>query len=91
LKKQFIKRSIILEPAAFESLISLGKIDRKLLEKVMNLIQVCMKSPFEGIGKPEALKGNLKGYWSRRINDEHRLIYKVEKDKIIIVSCKDHY
>jgi toxin YoeB len=50
-----------------------------------------MKSPFEGIGKPEALKGNLKGYWSRRINDEHRLIYKVEKDKIIIVSCKDHY
>ncbi|MFZ1526491.1 MAG: Txe/YoeB family addiction module toxin [Saprospiraceae bacterium] len=51
----------------------------------------CRKSPFDGLGKPEPLKHHLKGYWSRRINDEHRLVYKVEDEKITIVSCRDHY
>jgi toxin YoeB len=49
------------------------------------------KTPFEGIGKPEALKSNLKGLWSRRINQEHRLIYKVEQEEIVIIAVKGHY
>jgi toxin YoeB len=49
------------------------------------------RTPFEGIGKPEALKGNLSGYWSRRINDEHRLVYEVTDEDIIIHAVRDHY
>jgi toxin YoeB len=49
------------------------------------------KDPFKGIGKPELLKGNWKGYWSRRIDLEHRLVYKVTNEQIIIVKCKGHY
>ena len=86
-----MKRSIIIEPTAFQSLVTMGKQDVKLLSKTMNLIQDCLKSPFEGLGKPEPLRHNLKGYWPRRINDEHRLIYKVDDEKIIIISCRDHY
>ena len=47
--------------------------------------------PFDGIGKPEALKGNLSGFWSRRINEEHRIVYAVADDAVIIISCKGHY
>lgn len=49
------------------------------------------RNPFEGIGKPEPLKDNLSGFWSRRIDDEHRLVYAVENDKVLIISCKGHY
>ncbi|MBK8626159.1 MAG: Txe/YoeB family addiction module toxin [Saprospiraceae bacterium] len=63
----------------------------KVLKKIIELIHFCRISPFEGLGKPEPLRHNLKGYWSRRINDEHRLVYKVEDERIIIVSCRDHY
>ena len=55
------------------------------------LVADIMEHPFEGIGKPEALKGDLTGYWSRRINDKHRLIYKVEDEFVIIISCYGHY
>ena len=50
-----------------------------------------MRDPFQGIGKPEPLKHELSGYWSRRITDEHRLVYEVKEDSIIIISCKYHY
>jgi toxin YoeB len=65
--------------------------DRKIAKKIFDLIEESLKSPFDGKGKPEPLKQNLQGYWSRRIDLEHRLIYKVEESKIIIVSCKGHY
>jgi len=55
------------------------------------LIKDILRQPFTGIGKPEPLKQELQGYWSRRINDEHRLVYKVSDDAIIIISCKYHY
>jgi toxin YoeB len=55
------------------------------------LIIETSKTPFDGIGKPEPLKNELKGYWSRRLTDEHRLVYKVTDQQIIIVSCKYHY
>jgi toxin YoeB len=59
--------------------------------KIFDLIRAIEQSPFEGIGKPERLKHNLKGLWSRRITQEHRLVYKVEEDAIIILSCHGHY
>ena len=65
--------------------------DKKLLKKINALIKDIKRSPFEGIGKPEPLKANLSGYWSRRINSEHRLVYEMKEDSIIIVACRFHY
>lgn len=65
--------------------------DKKLLKRINTLIKEILRSPFEGIGKPESLKANLSGYWSRRINTEHRLVYEVLEDNIIIVACRFHY
>jgi toxin YoeB len=59
--------------------------------KVLNLIRSIQRNPFQGIGKPEPLKHVLKGCWSRRIDDEHRLVYEVFKDRIRILSCRYHY
>jgi toxin YoeB len=55
------------------------------------VIQDILRSPFEGIGKPEPLKGDLAGYWSRRINDEHRLVYTVKEEDVIVIACRYHY
>lgn len=70
--------------------------DRKMLRRINELLHdidrgIAQGRPHEGIGKPEALKHGLHGYWSRRINDEHRLIYKVAADEVFIVSCCFHY
>lgn len=65
--------------------------DRKVLHKLNTLIKECQRTPFEGTGKPEALRQNLSGYWSRRITGEHRLVYKVEDDILYIAQCKYHY
>jgi len=63
----------------------------KLLKRINALIKEAMRTPFEGTGKPEALKGNLSGYWSRRITAEHRLVYKVTATELTIISCRFHY
>lgn len=65
--------------------------DRKILKRINLLIQDVMRNGNEGIGKPEALKHGLSGYWSRRINDEHRLVYKVCDGEIRIAACRYHY
>ncbi len=65
--------------------------DKKMLKKVNELIKQCQRTPFDGIGKPEPLKENLSGWWSRRINFEHRLVYKVENKQLYILQCKKHY
>jgi toxin YoeB len=65
--------------------------DRKLLKRINQLIQDVLRTPFEGVGKPEPLKGDLSGYWSRRINDEHRLVYTVKADDVIVIACRYHY
>lgn len=65
--------------------------DKKMLKKINTLLKEIERTPFEGSGKPEALKHNLKGWWSRRINLEHRLIYKIENETIIILQCRYHY
>ncbi len=84
-------RVVVYEPNASDDLEYWAYHNLKVLKTVIEIIHSCRKSPFEGLGKPEPLRYNLKGYWSRRINDEHRLVYKVENERIIIVSCKDHY
>ncbi|MGD9930055.1 MAG: Txe/YoeB family addiction module toxin [Mangrovibacterium sp.] len=65
--------------------------DRKVLKKINALIKECQRTPFAGTGKPEALKQNLSGYWSRRITGEHRLVYKVEDEVLYIAQCRYHY
>ena len=65
--------------------------DKKLYKKINELIKDIIRSPFSGIGKPEPLKHELSGYWSRRINEEHRLVYKITDDSLLIASCKYHY
>ena len=65
--------------------------DRKLLKRVNLLIKDACRSPFEGIGKPELLRGDLSGHWSRRITDEHRLIYSVTHNELIVIACRFHY
>jgi len=67
------------------------KVDKKNLKRINELIKACMRTPFEGIGKPEALKGDLQGYWSRRITSEHRLVYKFENNQLFIAACRYHY
>ena len=65
--------------------------DKKLFKKINEIIKDIIRSPFSGIGKPEPLRHELSGYWSRRINEEHRLVYKVSETSILIASCKYHY
>jgi toxin YoeB len=65
--------------------------DRKLLKRINDLIKEVTRTPFEGTGKPEPLRANFSGYWSRRINLEHRLVYRVADTKIVIISCRFHY
>lgn len=65
--------------------------DRKTLRKINQLINDIARNGNNGIGKPEPLSGNLSGYWSRRINDKDRLIYRIDKDNIFIIACRYHY
>ena len=71
------------------------QLDKAMLKRLNKLIQEIQRSPYEGIGKPEPLKFQYSGYWSRKINDEHRIIYKIEEikgsDVLIIVQCRYHY
>ena len=67
------------------------KTDKKIIARINELIKICLRTPYEGIGKPEALKGDLHSYWSRRITSEHRLVYKFENDQLLIAACMYHY
>ncbi|MDO8951199.1 MAG: Txe/YoeB family addiction module toxin [Draconibacterium sp.] len=79
------------EDSAWDDYLYWQNTDRKMLNKVNELIKSCERTPFSGIGKPEPLKENLKGYWSRRIDNSHRLVYKIVDDTIIISQCRFHY
>ena len=65
--------------------------DKKTLKRINNLINDTERNPFEGIGKPEPLKGNLSGFWSRHIDDTNRFVYRINNDKLEILSCRGHY
>lgn len=67
------------------------KTDKKILKRINELIKQCQRTPFEGIGKPEPLRGSLSGWWSRRISHEHRLVYRYEDDSLYVLQCRKHY
>jgi len=76
---------------AWDDYLSWQSEDRKMLKKINELIKDIQRNPFTGIGKPEPLKFDLSGYWSRRIDREHRLVYQVINKEILIYSCRYHY
>ena len=76
---------------AWDDYLGFQETDKKLLRRINTLIKEVLRTPFEGIGKPETLKANLSGYWSRRINTEYRLVYEVLEDSIVVVGCRFHY
>lgn len=84
-------RAIAFTASAYEDYLDWLKNDKKLFLKITNLIKESARNPEAGTGKPEMLKHAYKGHWSRRINNEHRLIYRFTSDTITIVSCKYHY
>lgn len=83
--------NIAFTPKGWSDLIEWSKTDRKTFQKVSILIEEASKNPFKGTGKPEPLKHQYKGYYSRRITEEHRLVYMVTENTIQIISCKYHY
>lgn len=82
---------LIFSEQAWEDYLYWQKTDKKLLERINVLIKEAGRSPFEGIGKPEPLKNALSGYWSRRINDEHRFVYKISDGSMLIAQLRFHY
>jgi toxin YoeB len=79
------------EPRAFADLHHWINTDARMAKKVMKLIEDTKRTPFSGIGKPEPLRGELSGWWSKRIDQEHRLIYRVEGDSLLIAQANGHY
>ena len=82
---------IIWTPASWEDYQYWQGQDRKTLKRINNLIQDCLREPFDGIGKPEPLKENLSGFWSRRIDEANRLVYRVDSDDLVVIACRYHY
>jgi len=78
-------------PRAWNDYLYWQKIDSKKLKRINILIKECLRNPFEGIGSPEPLKHDLQGFWSRRIDKEHRLVYSYTEDELLIVGCRYHY
>lgn len=83
--------NITFTPQAWEDYLFWQKTDKKTLKRIHLLIEDTLRSPHEGIGKPEPLKHNLSGYWSRRITDEHRMVYKHFAHGIVFVQLRYHY
>ncbi len=82
---------LVFSGTAWEDYLHWQATDRKTLLRVNRLIEDILRSPHSGLGKPEQLKHALSGYWSRRIDDEHRIVYKVEHDDLLIVQLRYHY
>lgn len=86
-----MKRKTSITPSAWDDYVYWQSQDKKMLKRINTLINECIRTPFEGIGKPEPLLENLSGLWSRRIDDKNRLVYDVTDAAITIVSCRLHY
>jgi toxin YoeB len=84
-------KNLEFDPSAFDDLTWWVEKDRKMALRIMKLIEEIQRDPFQGLGKPEPLRHELKGCWSRRIDDEHRLVYQVLDEKIRILACRYHY
>lgn len=86
-----MKKNIAFDYDAYEEYIEWSRLDKKIFKRINQLILDICRAPFSGLGKPEPLKYKLQGAWSRRITDEHRLVYCVTKNEIQVLSCKYHY
>lgn len=84
-------RSVVFSAKAFEQYRYWQENDQKIARKLNQLLQECQRTPFVGTGKPEPLKGELAGLWSRRLNQEHRLLYEVDAQNVFVISCRYHY
>ena len=82
---------LIFSDAAWEDYLYWQQQDRRMAERINKLIKETQREPFSGIGKPEPLKHALAGYWSRRITDEHRMVYRIEGDSILLAQLRYHY
>jgi toxin YoeB len=82
---------LIFSANAWEEYLYWQDADKKVVKRINMLIREIQRTPYEGIGKPEPLKHALSGYWSRRINDEHRIVYKVENGAVMIAQLRYHY
>jgi len=82
---------LIFSEHAWEDYLYWQRTDKRVLDRINKLIKEVQRSPFEGIGRPEPLKHGLAGYWSRRINEEHRIVYKVESESLLIAQLSYHY
>jgi toxin YoeB len=82
---------IVFSSQAWDDYLHWQRTDRKLLKRINDLIREITRTPYEGTGKPEPLRHALAGYWSRRIDDEHRLVYKVDGDAVLIAQARYHY
>lgn len=78
-------------PRAWADYLHWQEHDQALLSKINHLLRECLRTPFAGTGKPEPLRGNLARHWSRRISAEHRLVYRVEGEHLVVVACRYHY
>ncbi|MFT4927413.1 MAG: toxin YoeB [Phenylobacterium sp.] len=83
--------NLIFSTAAWEHYLYWQQTDKKVVKRINTLLKDIQRSPYEGIGKPEPLKHTLAGYWSRRINDEHRIVYKYQQNGILIAQLRYHY
>jgi len=86
-----MSKELLFKDSAWRDYLHWQTQDKKTLKRVNDLIKDISRTPFTGIGKPEPLRGNKQGYWSRRIDEQNRIVYKVENSQIIIVQCKGHY
>ncbi|MBS0618745.1 MAG: Txe/YoeB family addiction module toxin [Spirochaetes bacterium] len=86
-----MKRNITFHPEAFYEFTQWGQTNKQVRKKIEELIKDILRNSFDGLGKPEPLKADRAGQWSRRITDEHRLIYRVKDESIEIISCRGHY
>jgi toxin YoeB len=83
--------SLVFSEHAWEDYLYWQQTDTRILKRINQLIKEIQRSPFQGVGKPEPLKHGLAGYWSRRINNEHRIVYKVENKSVYIAQLRYHY
>jgi len=84
-------RGILFSPKAWDDFLYWLEQDPSITKRLTELLKECQRDPFKGLGKPEGLRGNFKGWWSRRINDEHRLVYAARGDFIEVAQCRYHY
>ena len=85
------RRNIVIDPNCLQDLEFWTRTHRRMALRALRLVEAPMRDPFDGPGKPERLRGKLSGYWSRRIDHEHRLVYKVDDDRVYFLAARHHY